>query len=323
MNKLVTSSAAVLAVVLSGCSPSGQEEPRTAAPGQDLGGVVATPENSVAAVNGRAITKTQLEVLKSEVAQRRGGGAVPDDKLIDELIKREILRQEAIRKQLDKNPEYQAKIENTLRVLLSQIAAEDFMKSVDVTEEDLKKEYDRRVAAMQRTEYKARHILVDKEEEARDIIKKLAKGAKFADLAKKLSKDPGSKNQGGELGWFSPQQMVEPFSAAVEKLKNGELTQEPVQTQFGWHVIQREESREAAPPAFEAVKEQLKSMLQTQRLQQYLDELMKTAKIERFTPSTAQTPEAQQPGGGSSEPPAAGTVQEPAPPQAPATGAKP
>jgi peptidyl-prolyl cis-trans isomerase C len=148
------------------------------------------------------------------------------------------------------------------------------------------------------TEYKARHILVDSEEAAKDVIKKLKKGEKFADLAKKVSKDPGSKGNGGDLGWFNPQQMVPPFSNAVVSLKNGELTQTPVQTQFGWHVILREDSRDQPPPAFDAVKDQLRSMMQTQRLQQHIGELKAKAKIEQFE-KPAEGPEtdsSKQPG---------------------------
>nr|WP_232470208.1 peptidylprolyl isomerase [Methylococcus sp. BF19-07] len=242
------------------------------------------------------------------------------------MVKRELLRQDAVARQLTKNPEYQARVNNAERVILSQIAAEEFMKNLTISDEELKKEYDSRIGAMQRAEYRARHILVDKEEVAKDIIAKLRKGAKFEDLAKKFSKDPGSKNEGGELGWFSPQQMVEPFSAAVEKLKNGEITQTPVQTQFGWHVIQREDSREAAPPAFDAVKEQLKSMLQTQKLHQYIDDLTAKAKVERFatpTPASEASPAAAPAGSPEgNEPAAAKPAAAPAGTSAPATQPK-
>lgn len=291
MKKSLASSAALLAVALSGCNQPGQDAQKSAPAAAAKSNIVATPENSVASVNGNPITKAEVGIIKTELAQRRSGGEVADDKIIDELIKRELLRQDAVAKQLAKNPDYQARIDNADRVILSQIAAEDFMKNVSVSDEELKKEYDTRVASMQRSEFRARHILVDKEDVAKDIIAKLAKGAKFEDLAKKFSKDPGSKNEGGELGWFSPQQMVQPFSAAVEKLKNGEVTQAPVQTQFGWHVIQREESRDAAAPAFDAVKEQIKSMMQTQKLHQYIDQLSASAKVEHFNkPEPEATP---------------------------------
>ncbi|CAI8877445.1 foldase protein PrsA [Methylococcus capsulatus] len=289
MKKTLASGAAILAVALTGCNQPAPETPKSQASAAKAG-ITATPENSVAVVNGTAITKAEVGAIKSELAQRRSG-EVSEEKIVDELVKRELLRQDAVAKQLTKNPEYQARIDNAERVILSQIAAEDFMKNLTISDEELQKEYDSRIGAMQRAEYRARHILVDKEDVAKDIIAKLGKGAKFEDLAKKFSKDPGSKNEGGELGWFSPQQMVQPFSEAVEKLKNGEITQAPVQTQFGWHVIQREESRESAPPAFDAVKEQIKSMLQTQKLHQYIDDLMAKAKVERFATPTP-TPEA-------------------------------
>ncbi|QJD29831.1 peptidylprolyl isomerase [Methylococcus geothermalis] len=311
MKKSLASGAAILAVALTGCNQPAPDASKTQASVAKTG-IVATPENSVASVNGRAITKAEVGAIKSELAQRRNG-EVSEEKIVDELVKRELLRQDAVAKQLSKNPEYQARIDNAERVILSQIAAEDFMKNLTISDEELKKEYDNRIGAMQRTEYRARHILVDKEDVAKDIIAKLAKGAKFEDLAKKLSKDPGSKNEGGELGWFSPQQMVQPFSEAVAKLKNGEITQTPVQTQFGWHVIQREESRESAPPAFDAVKEQIRSMLQTQKLHQYIDDLMAKAKIDRFA-TPAPAPEASPAAAPAGE--AAGTVPAAAKPEA-------
>ncbi|MDD2767997.1 MAG: peptidylprolyl isomerase [Methylococcus sp.] len=317
MNKSFASGAAILAVALTGCNPSAPEVPKppaSSASSTSKAAIVATPENSVASVNGTAITKAELGAIKSELAQRRGGD-VADDKIVDELVKRELLRQDAVAKQLSNNPEYQARIDNAQRVILSQIAAEDFMKNLKVSDEELKKEYDTRIAAMQRSEFRARHILVDKEDVAKDIIAKLGKGAKFEDLAKKFSKDPGSKNEGGELGWFSPQQMVQPFSEAVEKLKNGEITQAPVQTQFGWHVIQREESRESAAPAFDAVKEQIKSMMQTQKLHQYIDDLTAKAKVQNFT-TPAPAPAA-------SKPPVAAVPADMAPAGTPAPSAQP
>src|SRR5690606_14649647 len=184
-------------------------------------------------------------------------------------------------------------------MVLAQIAAEHFINAAAITDEDLKKEYDQRVGSMKLTEYKARHILVDSEEAAKDVIKRLKKGEKFADIAKKVSKDPGSKGSGGDLGWFNPQQMVPPFANAVVALKNGELTETPVQTQFGWHVIQREDSRDQPQPPFDAVKDQLRSMMQTQRLQQHIADLKSKAKIEEFEkPGPAESSTPKQPGTG-------------------------
>ncbi|MBS1214016.1 MAG: peptidyl-prolyl cis-trans isomerase family protein, partial [Proteobacteria bacterium] len=265
---------------------SGKQQPSPASTAKPSQAAAPAPkaEDVVATVNGKPISKESVAIMTSEIEQRRGPNSAPQDKIVDELISRELLRQEAEKQNLAAEPSNAARLENTQRIMLSQMAAENFIKNVAVTDEDLKKEYDQRVAAMKRTEYKARHILVEKEAEAKDIIAKLQKGAKFADLAKKLSKDPGSKENGGDLGWFSPQQMVPPFSEAVAKLKNGETTAAPVQSQFGWHVILREDEREQAPPPFDQVKEQIKSMMQTQKLQQHIADLKTAAKIERAAP---------------------------------------
>lgn len=253
---------------------------------QSAGGpqIVAVGE-TIATVNGKPISKAAFEILADEVNERRGENKVPDEKIVEELIKRELLSQEMSTSEKLKDPKLAAKIENAQRMMLSQAAAEAFIESVQVNDADLKKEYDERVGPMKNAEFRAKHILVETEQAAKDIIAKLAKGEKFEALAKKNSKDPGSKDKGGELGWFSPQQMVQPFSDAVMKLKNGETTQTPVQSQFGWHVIVREESREQAPPPFDAVKDQLKSMVQTKKLQEHIGQLQAKAKVENKLPA--------------------------------------
>jgi peptidyl-prolyl cis-trans isomerase C len=243
-----------------------------------------TPETVVVIVNGQPISRAFLQSIMAEMAQHGGGQTIPEDKVVDGLIARELLRQEAEKQNLAKDPAVASRIENAAREVLVQASVENFRKNAAVTEEELKKEYDTRVAAMKSTEFKARHILVDTEDAAKEILAKLAKGAKFDELAKKLSKDPSAKQNGGELGWFNAQQMVPEFSAALATLKNGETTQAPVKSQFGWHVIQREDSREQTPPPYEAVKEQFRNALVGQKLQKHVEELKASAKIERLTP---------------------------------------
>jgi peptidyl-prolyl cis-trans isomerase C len=266
------------ALLLAGCNENAGGKRQAASSSKP------TPENTVAMVNGQPISKAAVQALTAEIEQRRGGQGIPEEKIIDELVSRELLKQEAEKQDLAKDPAYAARIENSQRMLLSQMAAETYVKNVAVSDEDVKKEYDQRVGEMKLTEYKARHILVDTEDSAKDILKKLQKGEKFEALAKKLSKDPGSKETGGDLGWFNPQQMVPPFASAVASLKNGETTQAPVKTDFGWHIIKREDSRDQAPPPFDEVKEQIRNMLQTQKLQQHIADLKNTAKIERMAP---------------------------------------
>ncbi|MGI9213309.1 MAG: peptidylprolyl isomerase [Methylococcaceae bacterium] len=283
-NKLTAS--LLCAVALSACQQGGQKNAHGTSPAETK----LDPGSVVAFINGTPISKTAVEILNAEVAQRRGGAKIAEDKIIDELIKREVLRQDAIALHLDQQAEHSARIDNALRMVMSQIAAESFMESAPITDADIQAAYDQQITANKQSEYKASHILVETEKQARDLIGKLQKGGKFADLAKKNSKDPGSKNNGGDLGWFSPQQMVAPFSAAVTALANGEFSQEPVKTQFGWHVIMREDSRDQTPPPLDAVKDQLRSMLKAQRLQQHIADLMAKAKIERTQTATEPKP---------------------------------
>lgn len=277
-------------------APGTAPKPATSAAAPGTAPAQADP---IALVNGKPISKAALDSMTSELAMRRGGGNIPGEKLVEQMIQREVLRQEAESQNLAKDPKYSARMENAQRMALSQIAVEHFMATVTVSEEEIKKEYDQRTGAMKSTEYKARHILLDSEKAAKDVIAKLKKGQKFDALAKKLSKDPGSKANGGDLGWFNPQQMVPPFSQAVIALKNGEMTETPVQSQFGWHVILREDARDQPPPPFDAVKDQFKSMLQSQKLQAHIAELMAKAKVENHyqppAPPAPPTMEAGQP----------------------------
>jgi len=159
-----------------------------------------------------------------------------------------------------------------------------------VTDEAIKAEYEKMVSGPGGTEYKARHILVKTEGEAKTVIEKLKKGEKFEELAKTYSTGP-SKTKGGDLGWFSPNQMVPPFSAAVVALKKGEYTTTPVKTQFGWHVILLEDSRKKTPPAFESVKARIRSSLQMQEIQKHIEELRKNATIVMAEPEKSKVPE--------------------------------
>lgn len=236
--------------------------------------------DAVATVNGKPISRNALRSLVSEIEKQSNGQTVPQDKAVESLISRELLRQEAEKKGLQKTPAVQGRLENSTRDVLVQAAVESFRKSVTVTDDELRREYDEKVAGADLTEFKARHILLETEEQANEVLASLKKGAKFADLAKKFSKDPAAKQNGGDLGWFGPQQMIPEFTAAVAALKNGETTSAPVQTKFGWHVIKREESRKQEPPAFDAIKEQIRDVLITQKLQKHVEDLKNAAKID-------------------------------------------
>lgn len=268
----------VALALLGGCSATSQNAKPAATSASTIG---TLPENTLATVNGKPIVKADVQALISEIEQKRGPQKIPEDRIVDDLISRELLRQEAEKQNLTQNPAIASRLESSARMLLAQAAAENFMKNSGVSDEDVRKEYDTRVSAEKLIELKARHILVESEEEAKNVLGKLNKGSKFEALAKKFSKDPGSKNNGGELGWFNSHQMLPEFSNAVAALKNGEITPQPVHTQFGWHIIQREDEREQAPPPFDDVKAQIRSFLGGQKLRQHIEELKTAAKIER------------------------------------------
>jgi peptidyl-prolyl cis-trans isomerase C len=238
--------------------------------------------NAAAMVNGQPVSKASLQVLIAEVGRRsKGEQPPPKDKVLDELIAHELLKQEAERQGLTKDPANAARVENAERLALSQLAIENYLKNLTIGDAELKQVYDERIKDMKQLELRARHILLENREEAVEAIASLKKGAKFEDLARKLSKDPGSRERGGDLGWFSPKQMVPEFAELVVGLKNGEIAKEPLKTQFGWHVVRREEAREQTAPPFEEVKEQIRAMVKGDKLQQRIEELKKTAKIER------------------------------------------
>ena len=184
---------------------------------------------------------------------------------------------------------------------------------------ELHAEYDTAIGQMDKTEYHARHILVANKEQAEQIIKKLKGGAKFEDLAKAQSTDTGSKDNGGDLGWFTTSRMVKPFADAVKGLKKGEVTPEPVQTQYGWHVIQLEDTREAAPPPFEQVKPQLTDAVLRKELQAYVEDMKKQAKIEKkpdaMPQATAPAPLSPAAPAGSMAPAGSAPSATPAPPK--------
>lgn len=262
--------------ILSGCNA----EKQTVRDAHETTAV--SKENAIAIVNGKYISKAALAQLVEEINQRFPKHDHSREKLIEELIQQELLIQEALNKQLDKSAEYADRLEIAKNSLLSQAAIQNYIKSNPVTDADLKAEYRKNIVASA-MEYKARHILLKTEEEAKHIIEELAKGADFIELAKTKSTGP-SKSKGGDLGWFSATQMVSPFSEAAIALKDGEFSTEPVQSQFGWHVILKEGSRELTPLSFESVKEKIRLALQHQKVQDFMTNIRNQATIEIISP---------------------------------------
>lgn len=275
MNKLYPLvAAAVGAMALASCTGAGMGNRAAELP-------AVSPANAAVVVNGQAVSKASLQMLVAEVGRRKGEQQPPKEKVLDELIAHELLKQEAERQELTKDPVNAARVENAQRLAMSQLAIESYLKKLTVDDAELKQVYDERIKDMKQLEVRARHILLDSREAAAEAIASLKKGAKFEDLARKISKDPGSKERGGDLGWFNPKQMVPEFAELVGHMKNGEIAPEPLKTQFGWHVVRREESREQTAPPFEEVKEQIRQVVKSDKLQQHIEELKKTAKIER------------------------------------------
>ena len=242
-----------------------------------------TSKDTVAAtVNGAPISEHLVDMmLKQRSDLGRQASAEARNSFIERLAMQLIITQEAVKKGMDKLPEVASKLELSRQSVLVDAYIQDYLKNHSISDDTLKAEYEKIKTQAAGTEYKAGHILVDTEAEAKDIIARLNKDAKaFNGLAKSKSKDPGSKAKGGELGWFDARGMVPEFGAAVAKLAKGKFTDQPVKSQFGYHVIMLEDSRPKEIPPLDQVKSALTQQLQEQDLKKLLDELKAKAKIE-------------------------------------------
>ena len=246
-----------------------------------LGLSFAAAAQNVAIVNGKAVPKSRAEALTQQVA-RSGRPITPDveQQIREEVIAREIFMQEAQKRGLDGSDDYKSQIELARQTILIRLLFTDFQEKNAVTDADIQAEYDKFVAANGGKEYRARHILVETEEQAKAILASLKKGAKFEDLAKKQSKDPGSGANGGDLDWSAPGNYVKEFSDAMVALKKGQVSEAPVKSQFGWHIIRVDDIREAQLPSLQDVKPQIAQQLQQQRLANFQQELRNKAKVE-------------------------------------------
>jgi peptidyl-prolyl cis-trans isomerase C len=246
---------------------------------QDKAEKAPAPAKPAAAAPAAASTGKELYpkawyefLIKERTAQGQPDSAEARAALRDQLNTRELLAREAKKKGLDKNPDVKTQMDLSAQAVLVNAFVGDWVKAHPVPDDVLKKEYEQIKSQMGDKEYKVRHILVDNENEAKEIIAALQKGEKFEKLAER-SKDPGSKAHGGDLDWNAPGNFVKPFSDAMVKLQKGKFTTTPVQTQFGWHVIEVDDIREAKVPPFEEVKPQLQQRMQGQQLDAYVKEL--------------------------------------------------
>jgi len=301
---------AIALFALSACN----DKDKAASASASASAVAESKEAVAATVNGTPISKKQLD----QIMQQQAAQGMPDNPetrkmVIDQLAMQILVAQEATNKGLDKVAEVKEQLDMARLSILANSYVKDYMKTATVSDEALKAEYDKFKTTAGGNEFKARHILVASEEEAKDIIAKIKKDVKaFDGLAKAKSQDPGSKAKGGDLGWFNPRSMVPEFGEAVAKLEKGKFTETPVKSQFGYHVIILDDSRPLAVPSLEEVKGPLTQQLQQQNLKKTFDDLKAKAKIE----ITAVVPAA--PASAAAASPAA----TPAPVAAPAEAAK-
>lgn len=284
---------ALALLTLAACSPKNADK----AASTPATTTAKTDDAVAATVNGTPITQKEVDLI---LKQQRGMPDTPETRkmIIDNIALQLIAAQEAVKKGLDKTADTMNEIEMAKQSVLAQAYVQDFIKNDKITDEQLTAEYDKLKAQISGEQYKARHILVKNEDEAKAIIAKLNKDPKsFEALAKAQSLDPGSKVKGGDLGWFDANSMVPEFSAAVSKLEKGKFTETPVKTQFGYHVILLEDTRPntASVPPMEQVKASLTQQMQQQNLKKMLDDMKAKAKIEIVGAAPAAAPAAPMP----------------------------
>lgn len=247
---------------------------------QDKGAAPAAAAGTIATVNGKAIPQVRLDMaVRARVSQGQPDSPELRAALKQELITREVMHQEALKRGLEKSAEVLQQVEFLRQEVLIQAVLQDYAKKNQPNEAALRAEYDKIKAQQGDKEYRARHILLKTEEEAKDTLAQLAKGAKFEALASERSLDTGSKANGGDLNFAPPARYVKPFADALTKLKKGETTKSAVQTQFGWHIIQLVDERAMKVPTYEEAKDRLAQMMAQQSLQKVVADLRSKAKI--------------------------------------------
>ena len=233
------------------------------------------PADQIAAtVNGTVISKDEFAHFK----ELKGNPEIPDDQILDEMVATELLRQEAIKAGIaDKDDvKYQIRLQES--ETLARMLMRDKFGSITFTDDDLKAEYDKQMNNAEAREFKARHILLKTEDEAKAVIDAIRAGGNFIELAKERSTGPSGPN-GGDLGWFEASRMVPPFAEAVKTMNKGDVSVAPVQTNFGWHVIQLDDVRDLPKPEFEGMRDQIQQSLIRDAINQYIEEIQGAAEI--------------------------------------------
>lgn len=243
--------------------------------------MVAQAQN-IAVVNGKSVPKARFDSLMNQVVTQGRQQRTPqlEQQVRDQVVLYEIFLQEAERRGLQGSAEYRQQMELARQQLLIRELFNDYQKKNPIKDADIQAEYDKVKGQNTGKEYHARHILVEKEDDAKAILAQIKGGAKFEDLAKKSSKDPGSAQNGGDLDWAQPGSYVAEFSQALQKLEKGQMTDAPVKTQFGYHIIKLEDVRDPQFPPIDQVKPQIEQRLQQQKLATYRDELRAKAKTD-------------------------------------------
>ncbi|MFT7774630.1 peptidylprolyl isomerase [Roseateles sp.] len=241
----------------------------------------ATAQN-ITTVNGKPVPKARVEALIQQVTKSGQQQRSPEleAQIKDEVVRREIFMQEAEKRGIPQSADYKAQMELARQMLLIRALMEDAKAKNPVTDADAQAEYDKFKAANSGNEYRARHILVEKEEDAKALIAQIKAGASFEELAKKNSKDTGSAANGGDLDFANPNNFVPEFSKAMVALEKGQITEEPVKSQFGYHIIKLEDTRPATFPAFDDVKAQIKQRIEQQKMIDFQESLIKKAKTD-------------------------------------------
>ncbi|WP_297355608.1 peptidylprolyl isomerase [Paraburkholderia sp.] len=236
---------------------------------------------NIAVVNGTPIPKARVDALVAQLVQQGQQDSPQLQTAVrEELINREILMQEAARRGIPNRPDVKAQVAVAQQTVVLRALIEDFVKNNQPSDAEIKARYDALTKDAGGKEYHLHHILVDNEAQAKDLIAKIKAGASFEDLAKQYSKDPGSGKNGGDLDWSDPKAYVPEFAAAAEKLQKGQMTDAPVHTQFGWHIIRLDDTRDTAPPPLEQVRQQIVQQIQQEKLQAFEESLRKNAKVQ-------------------------------------------
>lgn len=241
-----------------------------------------TAAETVVTINGKAFTEKDFQAYVKSRIGVTAGDEFPADKreqLFQEFINRELIYQDSLKNNIDQSDEFKRQLESHRKNLMTSMGIKNLLEEMPVTEEQLMQVYNQQVVANSSTEYHARHILLESEKDAKEIIIKLNEGGNFEELAREFSTGPSAAD-GGDLGWFAANQMVKPFADAVAILKKGKYSARPVQTKFGWHVIFLMDKRKIDPPSLHSVQADLEKIIQNELVANYIDELRQSAKID-------------------------------------------